>query len=179
MSTESPPTPQMGDIDNLSKTGIDALEIGDLSTFVKSWQTSYDLQRPYSWEIQSKDQMKELLAKLDFKGIYKTTLQNAAFIWYHERSHQNAASNRSIPSVIRVGEVDGSDDKYKYYAYLEISISHLLNAAGQKPYLVMQYLGEVFVAPDKESLGYPGETQTGLELLRLADALNPSRLQKS
>lgn len=164
------PIPSWNDLDVLTLQAQLALRKQNIELFAKKWEDRQALERSNSLEVNSFGALKEICHTLRFRGSHNSYEEHAKYLWVHENAHKNAATRRGVSSTIRISKIQERFG-FDYSSYLDISVADLIKAAKGKPRLVIQYMGELFVAPDKKGVGYAEETIVGRELLAKARSL--------
>jgi hypothetical protein len=150
-----PPTRSV--LNRIEKLAGDALSGGNVHLFATIYEAYFARQRKFSWIIDSEDYALKMCLELLYKGVYKTPEENATHLWFHERAHQKKAEKLGVRSVIRIGQLV---ELGGYHAYLELNVQDLLRRTNEKPAKILNYLGTIMLAPEKEGYGYKTETDS-------------------
>lgn len=159
--------PDPFEIRHLSTNADTAIKEGNVEYYARVMKELSKLRNSTSWTPASLDETIKLCEELGFLGVWKTTTENASHLWWHEEAHNNEAKRLGIASVFRISEVEDVHHS-RFHAYADISIDDLMSVTGERPSLVLKYVGLICLAPEKAGWGYKRETDLAKEYLKLS-----------
>lgn len=159
--------PSMVDLAPHTKRAFHALERGDVGNFIMSFSKQQDMKRPFSITISNEQTMVNFCIEHNFKGIRNSPKENGHDLWKHEIAHLKIAQKYEIPAIIRIAELH-EPLFAKHEVYVDLDMPSVTKKFENNPIQIMQFIGEILIAPHHNNLGYESETSKGNKLIKLA-----------